>query len=551
PWPDQDFHLPGFTHRGVSHSLLAILVVGGVLGAVGWFFGGNLFDLLLTVLLAGSDLFGWILVLLPDASAEMITLFLPNISLEAVVDRTHRIVSESVNQWTFATYGLFVGAYGIFAHLLGDVITKRGIKPFLPLSRWRLSLSSLRAESAVANSGLFFLGVLALAVVLAATVPGMVLGASAPADISPIGVVSGQQAGSSANQTQAGNQTTNQTGNQTRNVSEAALVFEDQTTSGSTVTVQSVTLSQPGFVAVHTSAYTNGLVGAEEAVIAISEYLPAGSYQNLSIDISHSPPANPPGLNRTRLNESQNLTVALFRDTNGNHRYDTVRSFGENDTLVTQNGTVVRDSARVHMPEPEPKAASVVFRNQTLRDNTLVVEKAHLPRGGFIVALNASYQRTGDPLTSVAGSSRYLPPGNHTNITIRLRPGAVGRTQVVTVMPSLDTNGNQRYDYLRTSGFHDIAYETLNHSGVITETALVRVPGSEQLTRTPGRATTVTDSLGRPSRTTSTAPPKPPTAVSQNESGSSGLFDSLNIWLVAAVVVVVLVVLPTIIRKFS
>ncbi|HET7323324.1 MAG TPA: metal-dependent hydrolase [Halococcus sp.] len=660
PWPDQDFHLPGLTHRGVSHSLLAILVVGGVLGAVGWFLGDNLFDLLLAALLAGGDLFGWILNLLPDASANMINLLLPNVSLKAVVNHAHEIAGESMSRWTFAAYGLFVGAYGIFSHLLGDVITTRGIAPFLPFSRWRLSLSSLRADSPVANSSLFFLGVFAVVVAVVMTVPGVGLGLNAPTALSPVGVVSGQDAGSlvtengsvainetrtnrtrvvldsvtlprngfivaqvknlSANESATkteiightqyvrhgtfddvvltldepirgpttvsvalyndtnGNQTldtgnaeadapyrttngtpirdtvkigTNSSENATAtsvNQSRASVGFQNQTTNGSTVTLKKVVLPKNGFVAIHTSEYTGGPAPAAYSVIAVSQHLPSGVHHNVTIDISHAPPNNPPGLNRTKLNHSQSLSAVVYRDSDDDHQFDFVSTYGENDSAFTKNGSVVHDSARVRVPEPEPQTASVIFRNQTLQNSTVVIEKARLPRGGFLVVLNESYQRTGDPLTSVVGSSRYLSPGNHTNVSIQLRPGAIGQTQVVTVMPSLDTNGDHRYDYVASSGFRDVAYETLNHSGIITDTALVRVPGSEQLTRTPGQTTTV--SVTGTASTAPTATRAPSTAVSRGES-ESGLFDSLGITGIAAILVVVVVVLPTLLRKFS
>ena len=42
PFPDNDFWIPGLSHRGTSHSLLCALLVGGVLGALGWVIGDQL-----------------------------------------------------------------------------------------------------------------------------------------------------------------------------------------------------------------------------------------------------------------------------------------------------------------------------------------------------------------------------------------------------------------------------------------------------------------------------------------------------------------------------
>lgn len=530
PLPDSDFSLPFLNHRGGSHSLLAVVVVGGVLGAVGWFLGGNLLDLLLTALLAGGDLFGWILGRLPETSAEMIILLLPNVSLEAIVNRAHQTTGESVTQWTFAAYGAFVGAYGILTHLLGDVITKRGIAPFLPVSRWRLSLSPLRADNPVANSGLFGLGVLAIVVVLAATVPGAVLGATVPADLAPIDVAAGQ----TTNTTQTGNQSPNQT--------TASVAFRNQTSNGSTITVENVTLSEGGFVVIHDSEYVENRAPPDSSVIAASEPLDAGTHRNVTIDISNAPPGNYAGLNRSRLNASQPLAATVYRDTNANQRFDYVRSFGENDTAYTNDGRPVSDDAGISVPsaEEERQTASVSFENQTLRNGTLTVERATLPNGGFITAHNASYQRTGDPLTSVVGVSSYLSAGNHTNVTLDVSSETLGRTQAVTVQPVVDTNDNQRYDFVRSQGFQDIAYE--NRSGpqsrIVTASAVVRVPGSDRATQT--RTGTQTPTLAQTT---------PTTTVARGDVNASDAPLGLS-WLQLGVgVLVALVVLPSLIRK--
>ena len=67
----------------------------------------------------------------------------------------------------FARFGFAVGVFGIFVHLFADALTVAGIRPFLPLSRWRISLSSIRSDSTIVNTGLFALGVLTLAAVVA------------------------------------------------------------------------------------------------------------------------------------------------------------------------------------------------------------------------------------------------------------------------------------------------------------------------------------------------------------------------------------------------
>jgi membrane-bound metal-dependent hydrolase YbcI (DUF457 family) len=242
PLPDQDFHLPFLTHRGLSHSLVAVLVVGGILGAVGWLLGDRLFDLLYVIFSTGGNLWGWLLQRLPDLLASLLAGIVPNIPPGEIVATIQQQAGGTVGRSAFAMFGFAVGAGGVLAHLLGDVITDMGIKPFLPLSRWQLSLSPLRADSPAANSSLFFLGILAVMVVLGATVPGAVLGAMTPAHLSPVGVAAGQDAGA-----QNGAVTINKTAsNRTRIVLDSVTLPQNgyivaQTVAGSNVTIQSAT----------------------------------------------------------------------------------------------------------------------------------------------------------------------------------------------------------------------------------------------------------------------------------------------------------------------
>ena len=493
PLPDSDFWLPGLSHRGTSHSLLAALVVGGVIGALSWVIGDRV-AVLLANALAGLDtttvgifagLFQW--------TAEQL---------------------RALDGQVLATVGFAVGAFGVFVHLLADALTIAGIRPLLPLSRWRLSLTSLRADSPVANNALLGLGVLVLAGVFLATAPGISL-LGAPATLSPVDVAAGQS----------------------QNATEPAVEFANQSSNGSTVSVESVTLSEPGYVAIHTSGYVNGGASATSSIIAVSERLSAGEHTNVTVEISNAPPGNYPGLNRSQLNSTQTLGAVAYRDTNSNQQFDFVRSFGEMDSAVVANESAVSDTARVSVPTSKKPTASVTFGNQTLQNGTLVVEKARLPDGGFLVIQNESYQRTGDALTSSVGLSGYLPPGNHTNVSIGLLPGALNHTQTVTVRVSRDTNSNQRYDYIRSDGFQDVAYTAPNRSEIVTDPAMVRVPDSERLTQTqtpdstPAKTAAPTEST--PENTTT------PTASQGEAEGSSELFDDLGPLLILALLAVV------------
>ncbi|MBX0293954.1 metal-dependent hydrolase [Haloarcula nitratireducens] len=122
PVPDLDQRIPLIRHRGVTHTLLFALVVGGVLGAVGW--------------VAGTG---------------------------AGVETARRL----------AAFGGVVGTVAILSHLLADVITPMGITPFWPLSRRNYTLRLARADNAIANYLLLALGVFAVALVVSVSRPAL------------------------------------------------------------------------------------------------------------------------------------------------------------------------------------------------------------------------------------------------------------------------------------------------------------------------------------------------------------------------------------------
>lgn len=118
--PDVDNRLPVGSHRGVTHSLLFAAVVGAGFAVAG------------TALVAvGSG----------PLVAELL-------GLDAL--------SIGVVPFAFA-----VGFLAVGSHLLGDLLTPAGVTLFWPAPT-EFSLYVTRADSMVANYGLFLLGVLAV-----------------------------------------------------------------------------------------------------------------------------------------------------------------------------------------------------------------------------------------------------------------------------------------------------------------------------------------------------------------------------------------------------
>lgn len=97
--PDKDQNLPFVKHRGITHTVWFALVVGLVVGA-------------------GCS------VVAEVAGLDPLLLF---------------------------AFGTFAGAYGIVGHILGDVITPAGVRPFAPLRSTKYSFGVVKAANPIAN----------------------------------------------------------------------------------------------------------------------------------------------------------------------------------------------------------------------------------------------------------------------------------------------------------------------------------------------------------------------------------------------------------------
>lgn len=108
--PDVDLLLATVPHRGITHTVVAAVTVGLAFGVVGWTF------------------------------------------------RPAKLGGRG-REFCFAAV---VGTLGTGTHLLGDVITPMGIRPFAPVSDASYTFSLVYASDAGANAGLLVTGVLTL-----------------------------------------------------------------------------------------------------------------------------------------------------------------------------------------------------------------------------------------------------------------------------------------------------------------------------------------------------------------------------------------------------
>ena len=137
----------------------------------------------------------------------------------------------------------------------------------------------------------------------------------------------------------------------------------------------------------------------------------------------------------------------------------------ETETAVGTETTVANET-ETPGPAPQPDNASLTILNQTAgitfveqtpNDTIVMVERAVLPEGGFVV-IHAAQNVSGEYATEenvsvgpVLGNSTYLDPGNHSNIVIQLdRP--MTESQTLVAMAHRDTNNNRQYDFPEADG---------------------------------------------------------------------------------------------------
>jgi hypothetical protein len=121
----------------------------------------------------------------------------------------------------------------------------------------------------------------------------------------------------------------------------ASVVFNNQSVSGTTVVVESVTMSEGGFVAIHNASLLEG--NALGSVVGVSEYLSAGTHENVEITLFDVPGQN--FAEDMMLEGSQTLIAMPHLDTNENEVYDFITSNATEDDPYVANGSAVVDSA--------------------------------------------------------------------------------------------------------------------------------------------------------------------------------------------------------------
>ena len=224
----------------------------------------------------------------------------------------------------------------------------------------------------------------------------------------------------------------------------ASVTFDDQTvTNGSnTVTVESATLEDGGFVVIHSVPVVPDNGTAADSVVGNSEFI-ADNASDIQITLDEPITAN------------TTLVAMAHRDTDGDQAYNFPELNGTAvDGPYTFEGAPVVDSANITVEAaPEPAPASVTFDDQTVANgsNTVTVANAELSEGGFVVIHTVPVvPDNGTAADSVVGNSEFIAD-NASDIQITLDEPITANTTLVA-MAHRDTDGDQAYNFPELNG---------------------------------------------------------------------------------------------------
>jgi PGF-CTERM protein len=282
----------------------------------------------------------------------------------------------------------------------------------------------------------------------------------------------------------------------------ANVSISNQSGNGQTVMVDSVTMSEGGFVTIHDST----LVSDGDAIGSVrgtSEYLENGTTENVTVSLD------------APLNESGTVIAMPHLDTNGNEVYDFVTSEGAEDSpYTTAAGEIVTDSANYTVEDGE--IATVSIEAQEGDGSSVTVASAFLPNGGFVTIHDSTV--SDDPIGSVRGTSEYLEPGTSEDITVAL-DDPFTESQVAIAMPHRDTNGNQTYDFVTSEGEEDAPYLNADDQIVIDSADYTIPTPTPTPTEPPTDSPTPTETAEPTDSPTPMDTTEPPTTTSTGQPG--------------------------------
>ena len=242
----------------------------------------------------------------------------------------------------------------------------------------------------------------------------------------------------------------------------ASVTMNDQPSSGTAVVIDRVDLSEGGFVTIHDGTVLAG--DTFDSVVGTSEYLEAGIHENVTVTLDE------------RQTSGSTLIAMPHQDTDGDENYTFVESDGSADGPYTYNGSAVVDPAEVTIE------ASIGFEAQSTMGSNVTIDSVTLQDGGFVTVHDATVLE-GEVFESIRGTSEYLGPGTHENVTVTLDDPLTENTTLVP-MAHRDTDGDEAYTFEESGGEADGAYVG-DGGGAVVASATVTyegMDGEEQMT---------------------------------------------------------------------
>jgi hypothetical protein len=201
-----------------------------------------------------------------------------------------------------------------------------------------------------------------------------------------------------------------------------AIAFPNQTTNGTAVTVDSVTLPNGGYVGVHRGPYNAS--NATSSAIGATGYLEAGSYENVTVAVG-----TVPGVNATELNRRVRLSAVAYTDSDGDQRFRYVPSNGSDDEPYIEESPV-NNTALVTVETPPNTTAPTGNTTTTPAgtNTTPGVNATTTPETATTRSENTTVVATTVPATTTPAGATTTPA----NTTIPANTTTVQRTSSAT-----------------------------------------------------------------------------------------------------------------------
>jgi hypothetical protein len=165
----------------------------------------------------------------------------------------------------------------------------------------------------------------------------------------------------------------------------------------------------------------------------------------------------------------ENATLVRAEGDAASVRFDTPGRASVSVTVADDETTTTAETTVRVGSDP----AAVTFEDRRIepRQDTLVVDSATLPNGGFVAVHDSTLRTQNDPLGSVRGTSTYLPPGTHHDVRVDLSDSFTASDTAVA-MAVRDTDGDETYEFVASNGEVDGPYTDIEADAVVDAATL-------------------------------------------------------------------------------